>query len=155
MGTTIHTVPVQAILPLRHRILRAGLPIETVHCAGDNDTSTLHFAVFDGNTVIACATLLQRDLDEQHAYQLRCMAVTEERQRTGIGGALLRHINRHVVANSVTDLLWCNARLHAASFYTRHGWQIISDPFNIPDVGPHVRMIRRLASPSADDSCTA
>jgi len=39
-------VDVGCIIPLRHRILRAGLPLQSAHFPGDADPSTWHFAVF-------------------------------------------------------------------------------------------------------------
>jgi hypothetical protein len=41
-------------------------------------------------------------------------------------------------------LLWCNARVPAVPFYREMGWAVVSEPFEIPTAGPHVRMVKRL-----------
>ena len=41
--------------------------------------------------------------------------------------------------------LWCNARTPAVGFYQRMGWAVVSDVFEIPTAGPHVRMTKRLS----------
>jgi ribosomal protein S18 acetylase RimI-like enzyme len=37
-------------------------------------------------------------------------------------------------------LLWCNARTGAVGFYSKLGFEIVGQEFEIPDVGPHFRM---------------
>ena len=37
-------------------------------------------------------------------------------------------------------LLWCNARVTAADFYRKLGFEIVSDEFDIPNIGPHYLM---------------
>jgi hypothetical protein len=48
--------------------------------------------------------------------------------------------------NGKAGLLWCNARrtIPAAGFYQKQGWTIVSDIFEIPTAGPHVKMSKRL-----------
>jgi len=41
-------------------------------------------------------------------------------------------------------LLWCNARVPAVGFYESLGWRVVSERFEIPTAGPHVKMVRRL-----------
>ncbi len=40
-------------------------------------------------------------------------------------------------------LVWCNARVVAVPFYAKQGWEIVSEVFDIPTVGPHRAMLRR------------
>jgi hypothetical protein len=42
-------------------------------------------------------------------------------------------------------LIWCNARTSAVGFYSKLSWEIAGAEFDIPDVGPHFRMWRRVA----------
>ena len=37
---------------------------------------------------------------------------------------------------------WCNARTSAAGYYEKIGFVIASDEFELPDIGPHVLMVR-------------
>jgi hypothetical protein len=42
-------------------------------------------------------------------------------------------------------LLWCKARLPAVVFYERGGFEVGSDPWDEPHIGPHVAMWRRVS----------
>lgn len=55
---TIRRARVDEIIPLRHRILRAGLPKEEAHFTGDNLPETQHVAAFDADDAICCATFV-------------------------------------------------------------------------------------------------
>lgn len=133
------------VLDLRHAILRAGLPRETASFEGDAESGTRHvIATIDG-LVIGCVTILRRPWNDRPAWQLRGMAVASEMQKAGIGSKLLVEIDRIVRKEKFSDQLWCNARVPAAEFYQRHGWQIASEQFDIPTAGPHVKMTKRLA----------
>jgi GNAT superfamily N-acetyltransferase len=72
------------------------------------------------------------------------MATAERVRGTGVGAALLRAVEAHVLA-SPPRLLWCNARVSALGFYARHGWRVDSEEFDIPTAGPHRRMSKLLA----------
>ena len=74
------------------------------------------------------------------------MAVNAEAQKSKVGTRLLQFAERFVLAQNYSSLLWCNARVPASGFYQRHGWTIISDPFDVPDAGPHVKMMKRITA---------
>ncbi len=44
------------------------------------------------------------------------------------------------------QILWCNARVSAAEFYRKLGYEIVSDEFEIPHIGPHYLMMLSLAA---------
>ncbi|HQY89779.1 MAG TPA: GNAT family N-acetyltransferase [Tepidisphaeraceae bacterium] len=141
----VQRVPVDAILALRHRILRADLPFDAARFDGDPEEFSAHFAAFnDAGIVIGCATIHQRPWLDTPAWQLRGMAVDTAVQRTGAGTALLRAIEAHVLSTDFSHQLWCNARLVAISFYERNGWEKTGPLFEIPTAGPHYKMTRRL-----------
>jgi hypothetical protein len=50
----------------------------------------------------------------------------------------------HDLADGPVRQLWCNARVPAANFYRKLGWQVVSEVFEIPTAGPHVRMTKAL-----------
>jgi predicted GNAT family N-acyltransferase len=131
------------ILALRHAVLRPGRPIATAAFDGDDEPTTLHVGAFEGEEIVGCASLMRRAFEAEPAAQLRGMATTPQRARTGIGTTILRSLEV-VAAEWRLPLLWCNARTSAAGFYEHAGWTIVSAEFDVPDVGPHVRMVRRL-----------
>ncbi|MEM1208099.1 MAG: GNAT family N-acetyltransferase [Planctomycetota bacterium] len=139
----IAPVPVDLILPLRHRILRPGLPPDTARFSGDADPDTLHLAAYDAEPpdahVVGCVSIYAAPdptpgSDRRH--QLRGMAVDDNQRGRGIGAALLDDVHRRYSPRT----LWCNARTPAERFYLNHGWQTVSEVFDIPTVGPHVVM---------------
>jgi GNAT superfamily N-acetyltransferase len=147
----IRRVGVEKILDLRHRILRAGLPPESARFEADEAETTLHFAAYAveasgraGRQAVGCLSLMLNSFQAEPAWQLRGMAVDEPQQRRGLGRELLTHAEAAAASAGQTGLLWCNARLPAAGFYQKRGWTIVSDVFEIPTAGPHVKMSKRL-----------
>lgn len=164
---TLRIATVQQILPLRHAVLRPGLPMSTAHFEGDDESDALHVAALDAGQVhshakrsdcvgchgleavpagdagqvVGCTTLLRRPLDDQPAWQLRGMAVSPQVQGQGVGKAVVRFaIDQASTMPDAPLLFWCNARQIAIPFYERLGWRCISDFFEVPTVGPHRKM---------------
>lgn len=135
----VTAVPVETILDLRHLVLRPGQPLEHARWDGDLDPETVHLAAWYDREVIGCATLLRRSSPDLpvRTVQLRGMAVHPRHQGSGVGRAVLQEASRHAPLGS----LWCNARAAAAPFYTRIGWRVVSDSFDVPGIGPHHRMV--------------
>jgi predicted GNAT family N-acyltransferase len=139
---TIRRAALDEILPLRHRILREGLPVETAHFPGDEAPTSIHLGAFtQSGKCVACATLHLNEYDHEPAYQLRGMAVDPTYQRQQLGSQLLAEIES---MTGEVKKLWCNARTPATAFYKKHGWRIVSDEFHIPTAGPHFKMFKRL-----------
>jgi GNAT superfamily N-acetyltransferase len=141
----IRIASVDEILDLRWTILRAGLPRDLAHFEGDQEPTTHHFAALQTERAVACATFLRRPFDGMSAWQLRGMAVAPELQGTGVGTRLLDFAEGFVLDQDHSTLLWCNARVPASRFYQRLGWTIVGDRFEIPDAGPHVKMLKQTA----------
>ena len=139
----------EEIVALRHAVLRPGRPIDTAFFDGDDDTTTVHVGAFDRDRLVGCASVMRRALDGEDALQLRGMATVPDRAGQGIGTAILRFLEEDVARSVGVQLIWCNARTSASGFYAGAGWRLVSATFDIPDVGPHVRMIHRLYSSSA------
>lgn len=147
----IRRVATEEILDLRHRILRAGLPPESARFDGDDAATTFHFAAFAMDDshggcgrLAACLSMMLNSFEGRPAWQLRGMAVEDSRQRAGLGRTLLTHAENVVTAENKAGLLWCNARMPAAGFYQCLGWAVVSDVFEIPTAGPHVKMSKSL-----------
>ena len=155
----VHVRPASAaeIIDLRHAVLRPGFPREAAVFEVDRRADTHHFAAVDAHgRVVGCVTLSPResggDLDRHNndvgaggSLQLRAMAVDERLRGAGVGRRLLEKVDQHVRAlPPPTPLLWCNARIVAIPFYQRCGWTVVSEVFEIPPIGPHVRMTREV-----------
>ena len=71
------------------------------------------------------------------------MAVDAAWQRRGIGREILRAVES-IAADRGIRILWANARKSALDFYTANGWTVASEEFDIPLVGPHFKIVRRV-----------
>jgi GNAT superfamily N-acetyltransferase len=139
----IREAGVEEIVDLRHRVLRAGLPRQSAVFEGDRGGSTRHFAAVVGGTVVGCLTLHLNEWEGEPAYQLRGMATDDTVRGTGVG-MMLMHAAEAYVRSTGVPMMWCNARVPAVGFYLRTGWKVMSEEFDIPTAGPHVRMTRKL-----------
>jgi GNAT superfamily N-acetyltransferase len=141
----IRSVSFERIIDLRHAILRQGLPREAAVFAGDDAESAIHLAAMAGDAVIGCVTLHLSEWHGEAAWQLRGMACRADQQQRGVGRRLVEAAEQRVLNGGGPRLMWCNARVPAMGFYLKMGWIAVSEEFEIPTAGPHVKMIKRLA----------
>lgn len=143
----VRLITAEETLPLRHALLRAGLPRETAIFPGDDAESSRHFGAFFEGKLVGVATIhfvpLLDQPDFDPAYQVRGMATAAEMQEQGAGRALLEACAA-AAREAGAQWLWCNARTPALGFYTRHGFKTTGGIFEIQNAGPHVRMLRPL-----------
>jgi GNAT superfamily N-acetyltransferase len=131
---------------VRHPVLRPGRQIESCHFDGDDLLSTSHFGLFLENQlagVISVFKIQNKLFSEENQYQIRGMAVLSEFQKKGFGEALLEYCENEIRLKS-GDLIWFNARETAIGFYEKSGYEILGDPFEIPDVGPHYILFKAI-----------
>lgn len=138
----LREAPLDDILALRHAVLRPGRPSASAVFDGDDEPTTHHYGAFDGGGAVACLSFMRRDRDGE-AHQLRGMATAVAVRGAGVGRALLAFAEDALVAATGIAGLWCNARVESVGFYERVGWVVVSDVFEVPDVGPHRVMVRR------------
>lgn len=153
----VRTITAAETGPLRLAVLRPGQPPQTAVYPGDDAPGTYHLGAFDGAFDGACDATselvgiasLYAEPRPHHpplGWRLRGMATAPARRRGGIGTLLLRACVDHVAAEGGGEL-WCNARTPAVAFYRRAGFDVVSQPFHVPGIGPHVVM-RRVVPPS-------
>ncbi len=133
------------ILRLRHAELRPDRPLSTARFDGDDDPGTRHFGAFLRATgeLVGCVSSMRQSRAGAPAWQVRGMATRGDLVRRGIGRALLAYTVAALRVEDGPRLLWCNARVAALGFWEREGWDVASDVFDIPDVGPH-RVMQRV-----------
>ena len=144
-----HTVQIrraaaEELIDLRHAVLRAGFARQAAMFPGDDDASARHFAAVRDGRVVGALTLHLNRWENEPAWQLRGMAVEPALRGRGIGAQLLLAAEQSIANDSPTRQLWCNARVPAIGFYAKHGWAVASSEFEIPESGPHVKMIKRM-----------
>lgn len=142
----IQLVDAEDIRPLRHKMLRQGKEFSTTSYKRDNEESTFHLGAFVANEIVSCATFYPENTDKAHAknaYRLRGMATDINYSRNGYGMKIMTKAF-NILKNRNCDLIWCNARLLAVSFYHAVGMKEIGCLFDISDIGPHYYMYKRI-----------
>jgi GNAT superfamily N-acetyltransferase len=144
-STTVAVRPITSAEthPLRLDILRPDQPPESAVYPGDDDPTTRHFGAFVGDRMAGIASLYAegRTGGQTVGWRLRGMATEPAARRRGLGRALLNACVEHVAAAGGGEL-WANARMVAVDFYVRDGFDVVSEQFDIPGIGPHV-VVRR------------
>jgi ribosomal protein S18 acetylase RimI-like enzyme len=124
---------------LRQEVLRPHQRLDEVGFAGDGLPGAAHFGAFVGGEMVATATVHP----DEGTWRLRGMATRDGFRGRGLGGALVQACVEHARASGGKEM-WCNARLKAADFYRRHGFEVRGEVFELPEIGPHLYMRRAL-----------
>lgn len=140
----------ERVQPLRTQILRphfeAGRLCEFEQ---DEDEDTVHYGLVDAaDRVVAVATFFPQPCPEKpqpEALRLRGMCVEPVLQGMGLGQRLLDGaLGRLAVRFPSADIVWCNARVSAAPFYEKLGFDPIGEVFEVEAIGAHVVMWRNM-----------
>jgi GNAT superfamily N-acetyltransferase len=122
---------------LRQAILR---PHEAVaELAAHEPADGFAVGAFDRDALIAVGFIAADG--EAGAWRVRGMATAPHARGQGAGAAVLQALLRHASAAGASRV-WCNARLPARAFYERAGFRVVSEEFEIPQIGAHVVMER-------------
>ena len=146
---TIRAAAPEEVVDLRLAVLRPGFPREAAIFPLDHEPTTHHFVAVAAvdNRIVGCVTISQPRpwQDRADAIQLRAMAVAAEARGGSVGRRLLARVDEHVrTLPPPRPIMWCNARVGALGFYQRCGWTVVSDVFDSPPAGPHVKMTRQV-----------
>jgi hypothetical protein len=90
-----------------------------------DDSKSYHFIVKLENQVIACALLCPRS---KKVAQIMQMAVDPNYQMKKMGYNLLKSMEEKAKSLGVNSL-FCHSRENAIGFYSKHGFEVISDEF--------------------------
>jgi len=134
-GTDAYTESVA----LRNEILRAPLGLQFTPAEIAQDRDSYHLAGWLDGAIVACVVLTPQS-DAQ--VRMRQFAVRTERQRQGIGTALVRYAEAFSVGRGFTTIT-LHARATARQFYSRAGYSILGDTFTEVTI-PHVPMAKNL-----------
>lgn len=155
-GALIRPISTDEVRPLRHRVLRPAQRFEETLYPGDDDAATVHLGAFQGDRLVAIASVYREDRagGPTPGWRLRGMASEPDVRGAGFGGQVLEGCV-DLVAQSGGGELWCNARLPAVGFYRRGGFEVVSDEFDVPGLGPHVVMARAVPAAPTDENGAA
>jgi predicted N-acetyltransferase YhbS len=107
---------------LRRDVLYPAKDIREMEMPEDN--AGIHFGAFKDNRLAGVISLFQQGTD----FQFRKFAVDIQLQKQGVGTSLLGFVSEFAVTNR-GNRLWCNARLTAAAYYEKLGFQQTSEIF--------------------------
>jgi len=147
MISTTRTIELRAARGLRHDLLRPHQEPWEIVFDGDDAPDTLHVGAFDAESLVGIASVMREAppwaRDDDRAWRLRGMATQPEVRGRGYGGALLERCLAHALDHGGA-LAWCSARVPAAGFYRRYGFETVGEVYDVAPIGPHVLMRRRL-----------
>ncbi len=129
---------------IRKQMLREDHDLESVKFEGDENEQTFHLGAFYNNKLVSVASFYfnrNENFKEDYQYQLRGMATLPEFQRKGFSSELL-NVGFPIVKQNFCQLIWCNARQSARTFYEKVGMEMVKGPYDIPTVGPHYLMVK-------------
>ena len=142
----INKVGADKIRLLRHSELRKGQDFSTTSYLKDYEEGTFHMACIVDDKIVTCATLYAQTsmkIKSNNAYRLRGMATDSNFQRKGYARNLMVESFKELKKRNC-DMVWCNARLVAVSFYESLGFKIKGDLFDISEIGPHYYMYKEI-----------
>lgn len=153
----VERVPLHVTSDLRDRVLRPDGPRTAATWATLDVAGAITLAVFVGDCPgegspasepIATVTVLPEMCPWRPGvtapWRLRGMATDDGWRGRGIGRLALEAAVAHVAIHGAS-LVWCNARLVAASFYERSGFAVEGDQFDVDGIGPHYPMARLIS----------
>ena len=134
-------------LYVRSMALFNGKPLNEVKLREDDMEGSFHLGFWKQQQIVAVASFFPVGLEgyEGKGYRLRQMGVLPHHQGEGLGRKVLEKGLVHLQTELETDYLWCNARKIAYNFYERLGMAFISEEFDVPNIGPHKKMIIHLS----------
>lgn len=134
----------EEVVGLRQRVLRPHESPAALLASDDRDAVDLA-AVTPTQRVVACARLCREPpswaTPATDWWRLRNMATSAQARGLGLGRQLVdAALQRARTAGA--ERVWCAARTGSAGFYTRCGFEPVTDPWDDPELGPHVGMAR-------------
>lgn len=138
-------IPVELTLPLRSKILRNGKPLAECLFPTDQVEGIFHLGFYVDQEIATIASFFPNNYkdNQQIGYQLRGMATDDQYLGKGYGKQLVQFAVEYIRKTNA-QYIWCNARTSAVKFYEKLGFEIISEVFEIPEVGPHYEMMLKL-----------
>jgi GNAT superfamily N-acetyltransferase len=138
-------------LPLRHQVLRPHQSDEQFAAEFGGERLSADDACFaaldDADVVISTVTLFRHPPpwlpETTDGWQLAGMATDPRARGQGWGAAVVQALLSHVAAHG-GGLVWCRARLVVVDFYSRLGFKTHGEPWEVPPIGTHVMMTRRV-----------
>lgn len=122
-----------AIHDLRAAVFATAPGQTRIELEQDREPSTVHLLALGCTTPLGCVSLVRQTLEGQDAHRLRALAVAPDKQRQGVGGALVEAAVAAWRQLEGTPVLWLSALAGTTGFYEKHGF--------VPHGQPHLRPV--------------
>jgi GNAT superfamily N-acetyltransferase len=122
---------------LRHSVLRPHEAFSEI--VSHEPRGAVAYAAFEADGAQPIAVGLVGPEGEPGSWRVRGMATEPEARGRGAGTAVLAALVQYALEQGATRV-WCTARIGAVTLYQRAGFEIVSERFEIPGIGPHYRM---------------
>jgi len=132
-------------LPLRSAVLRNNKPLAECILPTDETAGIFHLGYFLEDQLICIGTFFPEDYRGYGpgGFRLRGMATDPLFTGKGFGADLIKFAIDELTSVQAS-YIWCNARSTAVGFYKKLGFEVISEEFEVPGIGPHFDMRHQL-----------
>ncbi|HUC36054.1 MAG TPA: GNAT family N-acetyltransferase [Acidimicrobiales bacterium] len=150
-GLEVRRVAAEEVRPLRHEVLRRGLPLASATLPGDDHPLAAHVAVLaigaqSTAEIVSVGSVFPDPPpwapDTSDAWRIRGMATTQAMRGRGFGSRVLEALCDHARSHG-GGLIWCHARVGALGFYRRARFEVTADTFD-DGIALHQSMWRAL-----------
>jgi len=144
VSVRIELISAEDTRPIRHAILRPGMPVESLIYPGDDARATFHMGTRDGaGALVGIISFYDEPIPGTiaPAWRIRGMATLPKHRGLGLGAKLVE-TGIAQAHRAHQGPIWCNARTTAAGYYAKLGFDQWGDEFDITGIGPHVVMVR-------------
>ncbi|MCY8520122.1 GNAT family N-acetyltransferase [Bacillus atrophaeus] len=142
----VNEISAEDTYEIRHMILRPHQTIEQCKYEQDKEEGSFHLGAFFDGTLISIASFYRQDhplIEASPSYQMRGMATLPGYRKQRAGSTLVTRAEQKL-ADMGAKTVWCNARCHVQGYYEKLGWKDTGDPFDLPGIGPHIVMYKKL-----------
>ncbi len=147
MINCVKIISSQATYPLRLSVLWQHLnKLEDCKLDIDGKKGTFHVGAFKNNKIVAIGTFLvekNKKFKQQKQYRLRAMATSLKVRKEGFGKQVIDFAIKELNKREI-EILWCDARKVAIKFYKKMGFNTMGDFYNIPKIGQHKLMYKKV-----------
>lgn len=138
----VRALPPAATRVLRQAVLRPHQGVDEM--AADEPDGAYAAGVFRDGELVAVG--LVGCEGGPAAWRVRGLATAPGARRQGAGTLVLDALCKHAIGHGASRI-WCKVRTPARSLYERAGFAVVSEEFELPQIGPHVVMeLRRCAA---------
>jgi len=112
----------------------------------DEQEGSFHLGAFLNNELVCIGSFFKQhnsNFPQAKQYRLRAMATLPSAQKKGTAKSLVEFAVQKLQSENI-DLLWCDARIVATGFYEKLGFSIKGDSYEIPIIGSHYLMYKKL-----------